>query len=985
MDIKRPLFRLTIIYAGSLLIFGCHNKAEHQQSATSQSATIADTPAPTLADHLASARRMLLVRDWEAAAEAANKALLLDPENADATLIASEAEAGRGNLEVAEELSASIDIRSRLGKRAVELRQQQLAKLKRTSAAADVILAALKVMPETTDWRHRAWELLNRVGRREEASWQAETLCRSGEATQQELLSLIRRTLSFPLEPKDGDDPAKYFQHGLGMARWYFTQEDYRKALDELSSQTTSGFESAAACALYGRLLAETQNFEQFPDWHAKCDPQVRELGDYWAALGVYFYDQRRIEASARAFLEAVFRNPTDRVCFQRLSMVFGSLDRKDEAEQFGFRAIQITQTETAAEEILESPSDRSLQMSLVEKLVLLDRPFETLQWTQLMTGPAATSKRVAIERQRAELNRNRKALQMASESSLIGVSLSDFSLEPAMELLRTPSDSGSDPKQVSVDILARPKLVNVASKVGINFQWHRNVEFDLSLIPIDESVGGGIAVLDYDLDGWPDVYFAQGSGDPPTNQCTRTNVLVRNLSGQFAETTTDAGVEDYNYSSGLAAGDVNQDGFPDLLLGSLGHNRLLINNGDGTFTDATERLGRFEDRFTSSLAIADLNGDTLPDLFETNYLEMEGGFVMPEMGADGKPVLPGPRGHYAGLDRWFENLGNGSFRIDEISREIAKPGTSLGIVVTDFDSDGSNDIFVGNDMRPNHLLLHMGENQLANMADAKGISHGFTGLANGCMGISAADFNRDGLIDLHITNYTKESANLYIQTAGGLFADAAIRYGIDKVTEPMVGFGTKAVDIDRNGWLDLIITNGHIFDTRIYGEEYFQMPPQLMMSQGRRFQLTEVDDPSGYWEDIYLGRSMASLDFDRDGSIDFLIGHLDKPVALLHNQTETEGHWIQLELVGTATERDAIGARIVVTAGEEQLTQWVTAGDGYFCSDEPVLDFGLGIDRQVSRVEVYWPKGEKQTFDDLHEGHRYLIIEGEAEAIRRW
>ena len=155
-------------------------------------------------------------------------------------------------------------------------------------------------------------------------------------------------------------------------------------------------------------------------------------------------------------------------------------------------------------------------------------------------------------------------------------------------------------------------------------------------------------------------------------------------------------------------------------------------------------------------------------------------------------------------------------------------------------------------------------------------------------------------------------------------------------------------------------------------------------MREGRRYQLTKLDDESGYWQDIYLGRAMASLDFDRDGSIDLLIGHLDKPLALLHNQTETDGSWIQLELVGTTTERDAIGARVVVTSGDEQFTHWVTAGDGYFCSDEPFLDFGLGIDREVNRVDIDWPASERQSFDDLQEGNRYLIIEGEAKAFER-
>ena len=161
-------------------------------------------------------------------------------------------------------------------------------------------------------------------------------------------------------------------------------------------------------------------------------------------------------------------------------------------------------------------------------------------------------------------------------------------------------------------------------------------------------------------------------------------------------------------------------------------------------------------------------------------------------------------------------------------------------------------------------------------------------------------------------------------------------------------------------------------------------MPPQAMMSNGRRFESVEVDDESGYWKGKYLGRTMASLDFDRDGSIDVLIGHLDKPVALLSNQTQTDGKWIQIEFVGTEGERDAIGSRVVVTAGGESFTHWVTAGDGYLCTDEPVLDFGLGVGREVEKVEVFWPRSGKQTFDRLRHGNRYLIIEGESEAFAR-
>ena len=976
--------------AGSLVLAGCQGKSEHPVSSDSvtqtDSATASEPVAagPVATDHLQAARRKLLILDFDAAAAAANRALLQDPDDADAKLVAARAEAGRRNHQLAADLAGSIEIKSRLGQRAVELHYQQLVELGQISAAADVILAAQQVVPDVPDWHHRAWELLNRVGRREEASLQAEALCRAGQANEPELHSLVRRTRCFPFQLAEGTDPARHFAPGLGMARWYFSQDDYAAALAELSSQSQVGFESAAACALYGRLLAETQNFEEISTWHVKCDDQVRALGDYWAALGVFFYDQRQFEASARALLESVYRNPTDRLSFQRLSKVFYTLQRPEDGQMFRDRGINVANTERFSDAILdaEDDDDASMRMSLAKELAALGRPFETLAWT-ISLAPPSSLEWSKIERQREELARSERVRMMASESSLIGIPIEDFRLDAAMQLLHAPERVVTNTRD-RAEILARPRLVNVAGRVGIDFQWHRDIEFDPSIIPIHESVGGGIAVLDYDLDGWPDAYFAQGSGDPPTDQCTRSNVLLRNLDGQFVETTAAAEARDYNYSSGLAAGDVNQDGFPDLWLGSLGHNRLLINNGDGTFRDITDRLGQVDDRFTSSLAIADINGDTLPDLFETNYIAMEGGFVVTEFEPDGTPVMPGPLSHFSGMDRWWENRGDGSFQMRDITLEVALPGTSLGIIVTDFDADGDNDVFVGNDIRANHLLVHSGGNRFVNVADVKGVANGYQGIPNGCMGISAADFNRDGLIDLHITNFNNESANLYIQTTGGLFSDVAIRYGLDELTDPMVGFGTKSIDIDRNGWLDHIVTNGHIFDTRVFGEPFFQMPPQILMGTANRFELTDVDDDSGYWDGAYLGRSMASIDFDRNGTMDLLIGHLDQPVALLENQTKSDGSWIQLELVGTQSERDAIGARVVVNAGGQNWTQWVTAGDGYFCNDQPVLDFGLGQAQQVDRVEVFWPGGDTQTFQGLQPGSRYLIVQGDPEAVMR-
>ncbi len=991
-NMKRLQRLVALLGISILLLAGCDSQSSSDPRSSAQdvqqSAQVpvqASTPdKKTEADSITVARRMLSLGYWDAAAEAAYKVLVTEPENLEATLLAGEAEAGRKKFDLAAALASSIDVEWRLGERAVDLHARSLYELGRTSDSADVLLAALEKKPNRWIWRHRAWTLLNHVGRREEASLQAQALCRAGQANELELNSLIRRSESFPTKLKAGTEPSDLSEPGLGMARWYFTQSDYRRALEELKAERDAGFNTAAASALYGRLLAETQSQTEFPVWHAACDlKKVQPLGDYWAAVGTYFFDLRQYESSARALLEAVLRNPTDRLSIQRLAKVFDALGMPDQAEAFRQRGVELAQCETLSDTLQVTPANATAeryqtQAEIMQQLLQLERPFESLAWALRLQPTDAVQQRQALEQKRLELSRSDEVLAMAREASLLGADPNQYNLGAAYdELLSGNRPARWSPESKEVTPIARPRLVNVAQSVGLDFQWYQDLEINLASIPIHESIGGGIAVIDYDLDGWPDVFLAQGSGEPPTDACTRSDLLMRNRDGRFEDVTLRAGTQDFNYGSGLAAGDVNQDGFADLFVGSLGHNRLLINNGDGTFRDATELLGDVADRFTTSLAIADINGDALPDLYEAVYIEMEGGFALPKKGPDGRESQPSPLEHFAESDRWYENQGDGRFVVHEITREVARPGTGLGVVVTDFDNNGSNEVFVGNDVRPNHFLVQAGKNVLLNAADAKGVANGFSGAANGCMGIAAADFNLDGTLDLHITNFNQESNNLYLQSPSGGFTDFAIRYRLDELSMPYVGFGTKAIDIDRDGWLDLAITNGHIFDMTQYGEGY-QMPPDFLMNRGTFFERVAVEDESGYWDRSYLGRTMAMLDYNQDGALDLLINHLDQPLALLRNETKTDGQSLQFELVGSRCERDAVGARVEIQVDGQPRFAWVTAGDGYMCSDEPLVEFGIPPGADVDRVEIRWPSGTVQTFDAMLKPGRYLMVEGQ-------
>lgn len=986
-----------------ILQVGCDSQkrgAELTKDDGAESATGANKPDQRDLDPLWIARQKLASQLWDAAAEAAAQKLLLSPDNDEATLIAAQAESGRGNDDLAIQYASEIKDSSRLINEAINIQIESMYRLRRFNEAADLLEKSIVKSPTNWLWRHRAWQLLNRIGKREQASIQAEMLCRSGQATEAELNSLTRRTDAFPSVLIEGDSPEKWFEPGLGLARWQFTQGEFREAIRLLKEQRKKSPLSSAGEALLGRLLAETQAINEFPDWHSKVNSSAMEpLGDYWASLGIHFFDKQEYETSARCLLEAIRRNPTDRRTMQRLAKVFDALGEADQAEQYRRRGVAMAQTEATCDSLQAvTPADNQSRLAIrkqfMRQTLELERPFESLGWASLIFPLSATQQQQAIIQQRNALLESADARSMSREAAMIGMSIDTYQFGNAFEkfINNEPSPTTTN-ELVEIEPLASPAFSDVAQKAGLNFQWFQDKEINLASIPIHESIGGGISVIDYDHDGWPDLYLAQGSGEPPTDKCTRSHMLTRNLEGQFQEITTHAGAENYHYGSGISAGDVNQDGWLDLLVGSLGTNRLLINNGDGTFRDATNQLGLCSDQFTTSLGIADLDGDSLPDLYEAVYIEMDGAFALPEIGKDGREVQPSPLEFYAESDRWFRNTGDGSFSVQPIPREVARPGTSLGLMITNFDDQAGNEIFIGNDVRPNHFLRHQnrsadtGQNddqthRLLNYADALGLANGFSGSANGCMGIASADFNRDGRIDLHITNFHAESANLYLQNQSGGFTDFAIRYQLDATSKPYVGFGTKAVDIDCDGWVDLAVTNGHIFDMTIYGQG-FRMPPQLLMNRATRFELTEVEDESNYWAGKYLGRAMASFDHNRDGKTDLVVSHLDQPLALLQNQTSEAGHSLELELVGTLSERDAIGTRVMVVSSGKVSSSWVTAGDGYLCSDEAVLKFGLGHSPAADLVTIHWPSGVIQTFENL-EGNRYLIIEDQPDALPR-
>ncbi len=493
----------------------------------------------------------------------------------------------------------------------------------------------------------------------------------------------------------------------------------------------------------------------------------------------------------------------------------------------------------------------------------------------------------------------------------------------------------------------------------------------------IYQTLGGGVAVLDYDLDGACDLYFAQGAADPPSFLGKQTNRLYRHADSTLRDVTLHSAATEYRYTMGVTSGDWNQDGFPDLVVANIGSNRLLINNGDGTFTSRLIGEHEHTHRVPASAAIADITGDGLPDIFQAYYIDDSTMAVKPPIDEKGNVLHNVSPNNFDPSPDWLiENDAAGGFIINEMPSQ-SDAGTGLGVIVTDFDGRAGNEVFVGNDSLPNHLWSRDdASGELSDVAALLGCAYGFTGGTTGAMGIAAGDFDKNGSLDLHVTNYENENSNLYLSHRGS-FQDRNVQYKLGAVSKLLVGFGTQPIDVENDGRLDLVVTNGHIEDS-LSNRGPFQQPLQLFRNVGDQFQLAVVTDASQYWSSQHVGRGLATLDFNRDGREDLVITHLGEPSALLLNQTPSENHWLQLELIGVESERDAVGARIRIRFGDQESTDWVIAGDGYLSHNEAVVSFGLGNASRVDEIAIHWPSGHQQIIRDVPADRRLLVIENQ-------
>jgi hypothetical protein len=517
-------------------------------------------------------------------------------------------------------------------------------------------------------------------------------------------------------------------------------------------------------------------------------------------------------------------------------------------------------------------------------------------------------------------------------------------------------------------------KFIDVTSALGVHFNYLSSHTPKHYLL---ETMGGGVALFDYDNDGRLDIFLVNGAPlqDPTpkgaipqkTGQNYWNRLYHQKQDGTFEDVTEKAGLQGVGYDMGVAVGDYDNDGFEDLYVTAYGGNKLYHNNGDGTFTDVTEKAGVAGSGWSTSAAWVDLDNDGLLDLVVLRYLQWDFEDIWCGEHKEGYRAYCHPDVFQPISPLVYHNDGNGHFT--QVSQKIglSKPGKGLGIALADYDRDGHIDLFVANDSMVEFLYHNKGDGTFEEVGLLSEVAVDGDGRTYAGMGVDFADYNNDGWPDLVITDLANQRYALYQNNGDGTFTYSSFTSGVARLTMPHSGWGVRFLDYDNDGWKDLLIAQGHDLDTveLSYPNLHYREPMLLLRNTGKEF--VDVSAASGdVFSKPWLGRGMAIGDVDNDGLIDAVVATNDGPAHILHNETPTPNHWLTLKLVGHRSNRDAIGAEVkLVTARGQQFATVSTAGS-YLSSSDKRVHFGLGPESVAQSIEIRWPSGILQTLKNV-------------------
>jgi tetratricopeptide (TPR) repeat protein len=768
----------------------------------------------------------------------------------------------------------------------------------------------------------------------------------------------------------------------IGQSQLLRVQGKYHEAEASLRRAIEVAPQLDEAQVRLGWVLFESGDDAKFLKWHADVKPSLEDHPLLWSVRGARAQRANENEVAARCYWEAIKRDPNLQDALYQLGLLLTSMNRKTDATPFLERAQKLVDymdlvIRNHFQAYEQKKGDVELSTRAIKAAFDLGNLWEAYAWTAMTFDLDPSNKGLESELKQSEgvlknveKRRTLPNFNPANKVDLAKLPLPKWTVESAIPSLKPVASPVSFEDQAAV--------------AGVKFQY-----FDGSDPAVDglnkmhQVNGGGGGVVDFDRDGWPDLYLSQGSAEPQDREQTaHLDRLFRNMGdGHFADVTAQAHLVENGFSQGVSVGDIDNDGFPDVYVANVGANRLFMNNGDGTFSDVSEESGATESQWTTSCVIADMNGDSLPDIYAVGYLE---GDALTRVCNDGKHHYPCLTfGFPTARHRLWLNQGDGKFEDATATAQIERysdRGTS--VIAANVDGSRKLDLLVGNSGTQNYFFKNGVDKKgdppkFTEASLSQGLALGANGEPRKCLGLAAGDFNGDGLLDFHGTSITEEPDTLYVQQKGGCFFDNSFSSGLHAPTYMRTSYGTQAIDGSLDGKLDLFSSGGNVDNLHNVYIKY-EMPPAYFANDGQgHFTMASAESLGPYFQKAQVGRAVTRLDWNRDGLDDLLVYHSRAPVALLTNTTRKHGHHLTIRLVSTGSARDSIGTTVEVVAGGKKIVRQLTAGDGFQASNERALVFGLGANTKVDSIVIHWMSGREQRLAGVPGDQEILFVEG--------
>jgi len=555
----------------------------------------------------------------------------------------------------------------------------------------------------------------------------------------------------------------------------------------------------------------------------------------------------------------------------------------------------------------------------------------------------------------------------------------------PQSTVSKVASAFGSSSRAQEPSSTSRIFFADITRAAGIEFHLTCGGPEKLYIL---ESICGGVAVFDYDADGWMDIFLVNGSTleDLKAGKCHPGKLYHNNHDGTFTDVTAKSGINHCGWGFGVAVGDYDNDGKEDLYITYLDGAVLYHNNGDGTFIDVTAKAGVGNaGHWGTSAAFGDYDNDGYLDLYVANYVDLDLNHL-PEFGQGpfcqyrGIPVSCGPRGLKGGRDRLYHNNGDGTFT-DVTEKLKIDPNSyyGLGVLWLDYDLDGCLDLYVANDSTPSMLYHGDCKGGFTEVGIEAGVAYSADGREQAGMGIDSADYDNDGWPDIAKANFSDDTNNLFHNDHSGEFTDLAGPANFGPVSIPFLGFGVKFLDLDNDGWKDVFVANGHVnpqVDQHSFGVTYAERP--LLFRNLKNGKFEEIGRQAGAsMARHYVARGAASADFFNDGSEDLLVSVLDDSPLLLRNKTAPTGHWLRIKTIGVHSNRDGFGSRVELKAGGLTQTTEVRANSSFESASDPRVHFGLGQATQADSIVIRWPSGTVDRLGPQAADQEIVVEEG--------